>query len=454
MAKLPLTVNVAYLPNWGEKEGLRELIQNWIDAKNEAKRRFVNNISDLEVADIIWDDKKGTLTLTNHIATDLKTDALLIGTTTKSDGTFIGKFGEGLKFGCLALIRNGKEVTIRTQTEIWKPELSWSEKFNAKCLQFDVRQRTRATHTAGVSVIIEGLNQTHIEQIKSMFLYFRQNVEKEEYNRGSILLSPSEKGNIYIRGIFVKHIENMMYGYDLNRLELDRDRRMVDETDMRYEIANVISEQVSRGKTNAEKIISMLSNFKDTTPWGLARHQNIINLLTDHLLKEDSVFVANEEEAIKVKSYGLPAKIIPSELYTFVYNVRLNDSVNRKKNLQTLRDVINNLSKEYKKVYNFEELPEELQQNMLWAKERLAGLGDFDCFIVDYYEQQFLGQHKQKDSGNEISIAYKVLSDKYQILETLIHERAHDKGGDGTLEHNVAMSSLWREVIKNMDQKN
>jgi hypothetical protein len=451
MAKLPLTVNVAYLPSWGVKEGLRELIQNWIDEKKQSESQFKNGVPGTKIADILWDEKAGTLTLNNHFATELKTDALLIGTTSKSDGTFIGKFGEGLKFGCLALIRNGKPVTIRTQTEIWKPELSWSEKFNAECLQFDVRQRTRSTHTLGVSVVIEGLTQKHIDEIKNMFLIFRGNVPCEKYERGTILLSPVEQGNIYIRGIYVKHIDNMMYGYDLKHLEIDRDRRMVDEGEMRYEIARIISEQVAEGKTTAEKVITMMSSYKDSNGYRLSQHQNIINLVTEHLLKENSAFVKDEEEATKVRSYGLRATVVSNELHSFIMESKYYDRCNRETNLQTLKDVVNNLSKEYKKIYSLEELSDEMQQNFLWAKEKLEGIGDFSCLIVDYYEPQFLGQHRWKDGKREISIAQRILSDKYLILDTLIHERAHDKGGDGTIEHNIAMSDLWRQLVMKMD---
>jgi hypothetical protein len=75
-----------------------------------------------------------TLIITNEGAT-LPREAMLFGHTTKiGQGNLIGKFGEGLKLGMLALVRAGHEVKIRSGSEVWLPKIERSEKFNADVL--------------------------------------------------------------------------------------------------------------------------------------------------------------------------------------------------------------------------------------------------------------------------------------------------------------------------------
>ena len=49
-------------------------------------------------------------------------DKLVLGETTKYDNeNQIGKYGEGLKLALLVLVRNGHQLEIKTQEQIWTP---------------------------------------------------------------------------------------------------------------------------------------------------------------------------------------------------------------------------------------------------------------------------------------------------------------------------------------------
>ena len=50
----------------------------------------------------------------------------------------LGEQGEGYKIGSLVLCRLGKRIKIRTGEEVWQPELSYSKRFDANVLSFDI----------------------------------------------------------------------------------------------------------------------------------------------------------------------------------------------------------------------------------------------------------------------------------------------------------------------------
>src|ERR1700722_2115045 len=92
--KLELSIKTNYLPSWGAYEGIRELVQNGADARVELGASFEARHR-----------KPDTLVLENEGAT-LPHEALLFGHTSKAGRSdLIGKFGEGLKLGVLALVR-------------------------------------------------------------------------------------------------------------------------------------------------------------------------------------------------------------------------------------------------------------------------------------------------------------------------------------------------------------
>lgn len=126
--KIELTIKTNYLPNWGAYEGIRELVQNGQDAKTEFGASF----------DVTYRKDASTLVLTNDGCT-LPHEALLFGHTSKDGrGDLIGKFGEGLKLGVLALVRSEHAVKIRSGSEVWVPAIERSERFNADVLVFNI----------------------------------------------------------------------------------------------------------------------------------------------------------------------------------------------------------------------------------------------------------------------------------------------------------------------------
>ena len=74
--------------------------------------------------------------------TSLHKKILLLGYSQKSEtANVIGQFGEGLKIGALALVREGRLVKMTTSKDVWRFDLSEDEHFEEKVLTVFVSGR-------------------------------------------------------------------------------------------------------------------------------------------------------------------------------------------------------------------------------------------------------------------------------------------------------------------------
>ena len=89
MARHKMSLDANYVSDWTAQDAFRELFQNAIDWGN-----WSHSIKD------------GTLCIISHNA-NLSPSTLLLGSSSKKDGTTIGKWGEGYKLAMLVLVRLG-----------------------------------------------------------------------------------------------------------------------------------------------------------------------------------------------------------------------------------------------------------------------------------------------------------------------------------------------------------
>ena len=131
-----------YVPEWGLKEGIREIVQNTLDACTVANGGSRDGVSiqavqtdgrrmgsftiwgknEQELGAIMMDQESNTLRLMN--SGTISRMNLLLGGTEKPEGgaAIIGRFGEGMKLAIVALVRVGKQVHIFTAGEKWSFE--------------------------------------------------------------------------------------------------------------------------------------------------------------------------------------------------------------------------------------------------------------------------------------------------------------------------------------------
>ena len=232
MAKYELSLVKSYVQEWTAEDAIREIIQNAIDESNRVEDNAMSVEYDPEEKTLIISNKKSVLT---H-------DTLLLGNTSKAtDDNMIGKFGEGYKLGILVLTRENHPVTIQNYglKETWKARFVNSRRWKDEVLTIFTEKSqiwSKPPHN-NLSFVISNVDQGMYDEVvkNTLFLkdiytgeYVEDNYKKTSY--GNILFEESEKGRVYVNGLFVITLEDLKYGYDIKAryIEIGRDRNLID----------------------------------------------------------------------------------------------------------------------------------------------------------------------------------------------------------------------------------
>ena len=448
MARIALSVSAEYLPAWGAYEGLRELVQNFIDSSDDSgikgEIRFEGGTA------------RGTVFLINPGAKPLTREALLFGVTSKADREDQrGQFGEGMKVGTLALVRAGRAVTIRTQEETWSASLQASPDFGGrKVLTFDTRKR--AAGVDQVEVEIGPVTREEWSQIQSSFL-FMQEVEGKKSVYGSMLTGADHLSTVFAKGILIKKIEGMRYGYDLSQITLNRDRSMIDEYDVRSHVVNVLSEQYSTGGIDLDTLIGMFRDNAWETAYGYAwAYSEAIPAMIKKLVRASgpkSVVTSSNQEATLIESYGYNAIRVTQSMFEAMSSYVKSDSEHYVKfrkdiGLTTYKELLDIMRDAVGLTFDVDALEQSERDNLAWAIATLAGVDvkvkpTVCTFMRD---GEILGLFQ----GGKIWIARSQLSCKHQTIGTLIHEYSHNFGGDASMEHTASIESVWTKVSRSI----
>jgi len=437
MAKYELSIKASYLSNWGIYEGVRELIQNARDAEVQ-----FNAPMTVKYAPRKRNGKNtGGIIILNE-GTVLPKEALLIGHTTKEgDSRLIGKFGEGLKFGVLALLRRGMEIKIRNGSEVWIPEITHSEKFNAEVLVFNVTSGHKEENRVQFEVI--GVDEEDWKDISAKLLFIGEYPERVEVAGGSILTSPDHKGKIFVKGMFVANTGSK-FGYDFKDADIDRDRRMV--SDLPDKTSSLLAQAVNRGHLKEAVYRLMMEGADEASYISSYRLDNDgRNAITKAFQAENPgvIPVERSDQVKELESYGKRGQQVPWGIRGILEST-----------MGTAGQHLVDLRKSDKVQYAFAELNENERLNLVFAVSTVARacekLGDVvvgmdKVFIVDFNKPDLLGTY-DPNTGN-IRIARKLLKSKGKTLYTLVHEVAHTHGGDGIRSHEESIGAIMETIL-------
>lgn len=436
MSKVPLSINVKYLPEWGVWEGVRELIQNGKDAETEFE-------APLKVT-----HHNQTLRIENEGA-EMAREALLFGTTSKvGRADMIGRFGEGLKLGTLALVRAGRPVKIRSGSEVWSPTIEKSEQFKADVLTFDIKGGNEPKKR--VRVEIGGVTSVEWAELREKFL-FLADIKDEEIIKtysGDLLLGPRFKGKLYVKGIFVQHKPDLNYGYNFRDAEVDRDRKMVASWDIRWKTAYVWREALSTRPDLTTAFFGLVEENQEDVQ-GIEDYNNVSKDVSEKAVERfkekfgaNAVPVSNLAESEEVEHLGAKGVIVPKPMAQILAK-SLGDKEARTKRFR--EEVIQMIS--------WGDLSEARQANLKSGIELLHAVHE-PCTIdridvVEFRTGGLLGQYKD----SRVLIADRILDSEDETLRVLVHEFAHEYGADGTKSHVEAIECLWRNLVRYLRRK-
>lgn len=213
MTKHLLTISTEYVPDWTYVESVRELFQNAID--NEIQQPT----NKMEFAY----DGVSTLRISNKESV-LPKESLLLGSTSKrNDSNTIGQHGEGYKIALMVLLREGKNVTFYNygEREVWRTRLIKARRYNNQVVPeivIDKKFVFKKPPTHDLTIEVSGITPTEYKSIVDSNLHLQENVDMYKTEYGDILLSPEDKGKVYVGGYMSLRMINSVTGITLLRV--------------------------------------------------------------------------------------------------------------------------------------------------------------------------------------------------------------------------------------------
>lgn len=432
MSKVELSINVAYLPSWGAWEGIRELVQNGKDAELEFS-------APLDVSYL-----NGTLRIENEGA-EMDRNVLLFGTTSKHGrADMIGKFGEGLKLGTLALVRQGHTVKIRTGDEVWTAEIARSDRYDADVLVFDCVGGREPKKR--VRVEIDNVSEEVWRELRERFLFLSRPKKNESVatERGDLLVGERYRGRIFVKGIFVQADPRLTYGYNFKHAEVDRDRKMISSWDQEYESSRIWADAVAARPDLLEAYYDQLSKgggdlkgAEVTASYVPSDVRKQVAAKFTAQFGKDVVPVNNLAESHEVEHLGKRGIVVSKGLGAMLADI-----------IGTKDALMKAAREEVTRSLAWSDLDASQKSNLTSAIALISAVRagcTLDMIdIAEFRSSKLRGQFKD----GRLVLASSVVADRDQCLATLVHEFSHQEGGDGEKAHVAAIEALWRDIVK------
>lgn len=316
------------MSDWGLVEAFRELFQNALD--NE----IVNPENKMGW---VYDEKEGKVTITNKTS-KLSARTLLLGEgTKKDDNRTIGKHGEGYKIAFMVLLRNGKQITVYNYgaNEVWEVKLVKSRKYEgAEVTTVFVEKEPfwSKVPNADLTIEVTGITPEEYETLVEKNLNLRKEVNSiKGSKRGELLLDEKEKGNIYVKGLYVSTKTGLRYGYNFEPdvISLDRDRKLVDSFEISWEASVLWHILLEDHPELEEKVVELVNeNAEDVRYVSSAKRGfKIEKLVKDDFFEKNgknAVPVRNNDEYELVKETGRKPVIVSENVASLVKSAVVN----------------------------------------------------------------------------------------------------------------------------------
>lgn len=249
---------------WCAWEAIREIVQNYLDAEDGGSCSNFGYDSSEEY----WIDgvpRRGCLWFRNEGVKIERRSLILGGTDKAGDSKSRGRWGEGMKLAWSTLHRLGMRVEMIANDERWMPRIGYSQSFGADILHVDVHPHDG---DGSIEVRLIGVDEGLWGEVCQKILSLLDLEDSEFINGygGRLLLSDRFKGNLYVKGIFVCKLKGVWnYGYDLDDVILDRDRKIPNSYSLHPKICHLIKSLVEDGKMDPEDVMAVLESgdFED-----------------------------------------------------------------------------------------------------------------------------------------------------------------------------------------------
>lgn len=443
MAKLELSINCEYVRNWSVWEGVREVMQNAMDAQDDGFKMDARH------------NGKDTLRVSNE-GVKLDPNVWLLGTTTKREGNYRGHFGEGLNLSMLALVRGGHSVKIINGDESWTPKIEPSETFNGADV-LTIYTHKRHNDIGKFVIEIGGIDRETWANLKPRFLDLAKPKRVVKTTRGDVILDKAFKGKIFVKGIYVEYRAELAAGYNFRNVDTDRDRKMVDTWDLKYNAAKAWEEAMTQDEAEPKitlRVVEMLNdNALDVEQMGDGYGINkTVAEKVGEVFKgkhgESAIPVQSMAESREVEHLGKRGIVVPRPLAKL-----LADEVG------SIESARKSFSRATANVYGWDDLNDDERdvygKVLNLVEPAASGLGHENVenrlTVVDFNDETLNGLHHP---DGKIEVARKLLGDFEKFLSVLVHEVSHDHGIDGEKDHERAEGRLFSRIIASLVRPN
>lgn len=331
---IDLAINKQYLAGkWTYLEAIREIVQNCVD-----EGAYGINVK-TQSGSIEFVTFNGVIGI----------DKMALGTSTKANTPeLIGKYGEGLKLGMVALLRDGLQIEIHNGEELWTPLIAHSDVFGCDTLQLRISpDNTSGKHPGGVTIAVSGLDakqmtslaETGLEMTKAIFGTAPEETSETSY--GTIIRDESYKGQIFVGGLYVQTDDNLDYGFDFKPayVALDRDRSVINYYQLMALVAKAIIDEGNpdaifsgyRSNNLSDDISANLSEASDEAKTGFF----------EKYLASKKSHDPDMKEALTIAGTILVDEMVGEYLKTHAEVMRYEAAVEED---ESLRDVFNEFS--------------------------------------------------------------------------------------------------------------
>jgi hypothetical protein len=447
MAKFELTIDPQYVPAWGTWSGVREMLQNALDGHDQGYEMNVYY--------------KGGFLVVQNKGLRLDRKVLLLGNSTKAGVNHMrGEWGEGMKLGLLALLRAQVEVFVVNGGEKWTPVIAHSEVFNAELLTISTRKQRKPERDFSVFI---GISEEQWDEYKGKFLCFCDDLEHVGDTHGRILLGEDMRGKVFAHGIFVRHYEDLAYGYDFRNLSLDRDRKMADEYDLKCKMESAWKTHVLNSAVEETETIKRLkkdafdlladNNSRDLRSLGPHMSYDYTNKAPVSASMAVAFHEKYGEDARPVKTQSEAEKLEHAGLTGVVVQAPLADVLGH--HFGTVETMYQKAIKCTGTIIPAWELDEDEKRRLDRAfKLVMFALPEMDMQQIEarvrvyqFLDDDLEGLFQPCDDGSYmIKIARRCLSSSIDALKIMVHEFAHVRGMDGMFGHDKKVESMWASV--------
>jgi len=395
MAYLDFGMTRDYVPEWDVWSGIRDIIQN---AKDSEERGYPLSVRHLP--------NTSRLVIKNE-GVELKPEDFLLGETSKrGDANQRGEHGEGLALAIMALHRAGYPTKVYTGGRSYIPEFRTVRGQDRETFALRVSKRVNQGY---VEVIIEGVTAEQWEEFQKRFLWMTPPEDAIETSRGTLIRDENRIGKVFARGIYVRDMDDLKYGFDLKHIKLDRDRTIPDPWDLKWEMSQIIGEATNRDKMKPAETLELIEKRSDET-------RSLRYTLTTETKKKvtkafkdkhgDDVCVADTgEEAAAVEKRGGKAVVVDDDMKAVLaVESVIDDEEEKPKKVKTARTWLKEKNEAETRVVQARELNIDERHALDLATRMilLTGNNDDNIYVVEgpeFKEIEFFYKNETRPDG-------------------------------------------------------